>query len=155
VGYHAGAHHIWIDDNNNNNNCPVSVQLAAFAVNLASDGLAADSQWSWHLQNRAARATRSCPPVLHIGVVDGLAKLPWKTLHRSLDVAVRQQGQHLILSRVQCRRRRTRVCLGQVPIGEVLRRVVRRLTPLPAVPVDLGVGQDTEQPGLQIGARPE
>jgi hypothetical protein len=30
--------------------CPVSVQLAGFAMSLASDGLAADSQWSWHLQ---------------------------------------------------------------------------------------------------------
>jgi hypothetical protein len=35
--------------------CPVSVQLAGFAVNLASDGLTADSQWSWHLQTMPAR----------------------------------------------------------------------------------------------------
>jgi hypothetical protein len=28
----------------------VSVQLAGFATNLTPDGLAADSQWSWHVQ---------------------------------------------------------------------------------------------------------
>lgn len=50
-------------------NCPVSVQLAGFAVNLACDGLAANSQRSWHLQTMPARglallrvmsAPRSC-----------------------------------------------------------------------------------------------
>jgi hypothetical protein len=35
--------------------CPVSVQLADFATNLASDGLIAEFQWSWHLQTASLR----------------------------------------------------------------------------------------------------
>jgi hypothetical protein len=35
--------------------CPLSVQLAGFAINLASDGLTVDSQWSWHLRMMPAR----------------------------------------------------------------------------------------------------
>jgi hypothetical protein len=38
--------------------CPVSVQLAAFAINLALDGLAANSQRSWYLQMAARRRER-------------------------------------------------------------------------------------------------
>src|ERR1700694_810478 len=30
--------------------CPVSIQLAGFAINLATDGVDANSQCSWHLQ---------------------------------------------------------------------------------------------------------
>jgi hypothetical protein len=51
--------------------CPVSVHVAGFAMNLASDGLAADSQWSWHLQmvlaggrDAAIPTVTHCPPPL-------------------------------------------------------------------------------------------
>jgi hypothetical protein len=36
------------------NRCPVSVQLAIFAVNLALAGLTANSQCNWHLQDDGA-----------------------------------------------------------------------------------------------------
>ncbi|CRK51463.1 hypothetical protein RHCRD62_30127 [Rhodococcus sp. RD6.2] len=43
----------------------------------------------------------------------------------------------------------------QLPVGDLVRRVLRRLTLLLAVRVDVGVRQDAVQPGLEIGARLE
>ena len=40
--------------------CPVSADLAVFAVNLALDGLDANSQCSWHRQIAALGMTRAC-----------------------------------------------------------------------------------------------
>lgn len=41
--------------------CPVSIQLAVFAINLAVDGLAADSQCSWYLQICRCRRRNRAP----------------------------------------------------------------------------------------------
>ena len=44
---------------------------------------------------------------------------------------------------------------GQLPVSDLVGRVLRGLSLLLAVAVDVRIGQDAVQPGLQIGARPE
>jgi hypothetical protein len=47
------------------------------------------------------------------------------------------------------------VGLGQMLVGDLLGGVQYRLAPLPALAVGGGIGQNPEQPGVEIGARLE
>ena len=90
----------------------------------------------------------------HIGVVDRHPELFRQCLQRCFDLGVRQRLQGLDLGRAQS----GGGMLGvgrQLPVGDLLGRILRRLALLLAVAVDVGVGQDPVQPRLEVGALPE
>src|SRR4030095_13388150 len=75
-------------------------------------------------------------------------------LERFLDVAVRQVLERDRLGGLQPARG-VRLGLGQLPVLDLLGRLLRRLPLSLAVTVDEGIGQDTVQPRLEVGPRRE
>ena len=89
-----------------------------------------------------------------VGVVHRHPELLGQRLQRRLDLGVGQRLQRLDLGRPQP----GRGVLGvgrQLPVGDLVGRVLRGLALLLAVAVDVGVGQDPVQPRLEVGALAE
>ena len=94
---------------------------------------------------------------LDVGVVHRHPEFLRQRLQSGLDVVVRQCVQRLDLGRAQSGRR-VLGGGGELPVGDLVGRILRRLTLLLAIGVDVGVGQDPVQPRLEVGAlteRPE
>ena len=85
----------------------------------------------------------------HVGEVHRDAELLGKGLQRLLDVGVREAVQRLRLRRLQARGG-VLGRPGQLPVLDLFRTRPLRLALLLAVAVDERVGQDPEQPRLQV-----
>src|ERR1700694_5793842 len=91
---------------------------------------------------------------LDIGIVNNLAELRRQRLHRRLDGVVRQRIQNVILGR-PLSGRETGISRCQALLGDLICGALRRLATLPAVAVDVRVGEYPEHPRLQVAAGPE
>ena len=88
---------------------------------------------------------------LDVGEVDRQPELLGQLLQGLLDVAVRQPVQRLGLGRAQPAGG-VRLGLGELPVGDLVGGRLHRLAlPLP-VGVDVRVGEDPVQPGLEVRA---
>ncbi len=91
---------------------------------------------------------------LDVGEVHGHPEVLRQLLQRRLHVVVRQPVQRLHLGRAQALRG-VLAGLRDLPVGDLLGgRLLGLALPL-AVAVDVGVGEDPVEPGLQVGAGPE
>ena len=91
---------------------------------------------------------------LDIGIVDDHAEVFGQFLQRGLDLVVGEGVERLDLRRPQP----LRGVLGgrrDLPVGDLVGRVLRGLALPLAVAVDVGVGEDPVEPGLEVGALPE
>ena len=89
---------------------------------------------------------------LDVGEVDRHAELLGDLLQGPLDVAVRQVVERLGLGRAQAAGG-VRLRTGQLVVLDLGRIRLLRLALLLAVGVDVGVGEDAVQPGLEVRAR--